>query len=73
MKNGGSWWWGDLVKFDARVSTYLKGYEVLKDGSSFVDRFKDSKSGYVFLEKIGKHIKSNVRTLTIFRHQPGKS
>ena len=30
-------------------------------------------SGNVFLEKIGKHIKSNVRTLTIFRHQPGKS
>ena len=56
-------------------STYKnkKVYVVLKDGSSFVDRFKDSKSGYIFLEKTGKHAKSNVRTMTIFRHQPGKS
>ena len=55
-------------------STYKnkKVYVVLKDGSSFVDRFKDSKSGYIFLEKTGKHAKKNVRTMTIFRHQTGK-
>ncbi|MAH81107.1 MAG: hypothetical protein CMP39_05475 [Rickettsiales bacterium] len=53
-------------------STYKnkKVYVVLKDGTSFVDKFIDKKSGYIFLEKTGKHAKNKVRTMTIFRHQP---
>ena len=45
-------------------------YVVLKNGTSFVDKFKDSKSGYIFLEETGKHRKTTIRTMTIFRHQP---
>jgi hypothetical protein len=53
-------------------STYKnkRVYVVLKDGRSFIDKFKDNKSGYIFLEKTGKHRKVDIRTMTIFRHQP---
>ena len=52
-------------------STYKhkKVYVVLKDGSSFVDRFLDSKSGCIFFSERGKIRKSVIRTMTIFRHQ----
>ena len=52
-------------------STYKnkRVYVVLKDGTSFVDKFKDSKSGFIFLEDAGRIKKSKVRTMTIFRHQ----
>ena len=53
-------------------STYKnkKVYVVLKNGDCFVDKFIDNKSGYIFLEKTGKHKKTTIRTMTIFRHQP---
>lgn len=52
-------------------STY-KGkrvFIVMKDGESFVDKFLDSKSGYIFTEERGKLNKTKIRTMTIFRHQ----
>ena len=52
-------------------STYKnkRVYVVMKDGTSFIDKFKDSKSGAIFLEKKGKLLKKNIRTMTIYRHQ----
>ena len=52
-------------------STYKnkRVYVVMKDGTSFVDKFLDSKSGAIFLSERGKLLKKDVRTMTIFRHQ----
>ncbi len=54
-------------------STY-KGkrvYIVLKDGTSFVDKFVDSKSGYIHLQEKDKVKKVDIRTMTIYRNQTG--
>ncbi|MFA5880236.1 MAG: hypothetical protein WC860_08745 [Candidatus Margulisiibacteriota bacterium] len=54
-------------------STY-KGkrvYIVLKDGASFVDKFVDTKSGYVYTQEKGKLRKADIRTMTIYRNQAG--
>ncbi len=55
-------------------STYKnkRVYVVLKDGTSFVDQFIDKKSNYIFFKEQGKHAKSAIRTMTIFRHQPNQ-
>lgn len=52
-------------------STYKfkRVYVVLKNGKAFVDKFIDSKSNYIFLQESGKHKKTSIRTMTLFRHQ----
>ena len=52
-------------------STY-KGkrvYIALKDGTKFVDKFIDKKSGYVITQDHGKIKKSTIKTMTIFRNK----
>lgn len=52
-------------------STY-KGkrvYIVFKNGNTLVDKFQDSKSNYIMTKEHGKIKKSDIRTMTIFRHQ----
>ena len=56
-------------------STY-KGkrvYIVLKNGTSFVDKFMDSKSDYVHTKEKGKIRKSEIRTMTIYRNQSSEN
>jgi len=56
------------------TSTYKgkKVYIVLKNGTKFVDKFVDKKSGYVITEKNGKIKKSTMKTMTIFKNQNNK-
>ena len=57
------------------TSTYKwkRVFVVLKNGDKFVDRFMDKKSGYVFFQEQGKIAKSQIKTMTIHRHQPPRN
>ena len=50
-------------------STY-KGKRVrikMKDGTSFVDKFMDNKSGVIHFEERGKVLKKDIKNFTIYK------